>query len=136
MNQLAPYIVFNGRCREALEFYKTCFSQAELSIRTFAEAATDDMSEEAKSAVMHAEFKVDGLLIMATDGQPGMPFTAGNNIHLNLLLESVEEQTELFDKLSTDGQVVMALQDTFWQSRFGMLTDKFGIQWMLNVPLG
>lgn len=137
MKQLIPYLNFNGQCRQALAFYQACFGEdnVEVSIRTFADAPVDDMPEDVKESVMHAEFKSHGLFFMASDGNRGMPFEQGNNIHLNMQLTNVDEQTELFEKMSAGGQVTMPLQDTFWQSRFGMLTDKFGIQWMMNVPL-
>lgn len=133
MKQLVPYINFNGQCQEALDFYQNCFGHAELSIQTFGDAKLDEMPEESKDKVMHAEFKTDGLFFMASDGRAGGDFSMGNNIHLNVQLDSLEEQIGLFEKLSQNGNVTMPLQNTFWNARFGMLTDKFGIQWMLNV---
>lgn len=133
MKQLVPYLNFNGRCHEALHFYQSCFENVELSIQTYADAKVDDMPEALKDKVMHGEFKTDGVFFMASDGQVGGDFIMGNNIHLNVQLDSVDEQTVLFEKLSQNGSVTMPLQHTFWDARFGMLTDKFGIQWMLNV---
>ena len=133
MKQLVPYLNFNGQCKEALHFYQGCFENVELSIQTFADARVDDMSQEMRDKVMHAEFKTDGLFFMASDGQAGGDFTLGNNIHLNMQLDSITEQSVLFGKLSVNGSITMPLQQTFWDARFGMLTDKFGIQWMLNV---
>ncbi|GAC19714.1 VOC family protein [Paraglaciecola arctica] len=133
MKQLVPYLNFNGQCQDALHFYQSCFGNAELSIQTFADTRGEEMPKEMRDKVMHAEFKTDGLLFMASDGQVGGDFTKGNNMHLNVQLDSVEEQSVLFEKLSENGSVTMPLQQTFWDARFGMLTDKFGIQWMLNV---
>ncbi|WP_339718994.1 VOC family protein [uncultured Paraglaciecola sp.] len=133
MKQLVPYLNFNGQCHDALHFYQSCFGGAEVSIQTFADAKVDDMPQQSKDKVMHGEFKSDGLFFMASDGQVGGDFAMGNNIHLNVQLDSVDEQTVLFEKLSENGSVIMPLQHTFWDARFGMLTDKFGIQWMLNV---
>jgi PhnB protein len=133
MKQLVPYLNFNGQCQEALHFYQSCFEDVELSIQTFADARGEDMSQENKDNVMHAEFKTDGLFFMASDGQAGSDFTLGNNMHLNVQLDSVDEQSVLFEKLTVNGCVTMPLQQTLWNARFGMLTDKFGIQWMLNV---
>lgn len=133
MKQLVPYLNFNGQCQEALDFYQQCFENAELSIQTFGDAKLEDMPVEAKDKVMHAEFKTDGLFFMASDGQPGGDFSLGKNIHLNVQLDSIDEQTKLFDRLSQNGVVTMPLGHTFWNARFGMLTDQFGIQWMLNV---
>lgn len=135
--QLIPYINFNGRCRDALAFYAECFGQAEVSIQSFADMPADgaecNTEEVNRENVMHAEFKSGGLFFMATDGQPSVPFNQGNNIHLSIALDSEDEQTRIFDALAEGGHVVMPLQNTFWQSRFGMVTDEFGIQWMLNV---
>ena len=133
MKQLVPYLNFNGQCQEALLFYQSCFENAQLSIQTFADARVEDMPQDMQDKVMHSEFKTDGLFFMASDGQPGGNFILGNNMHLNVQLDSVDEQSELFEKLSVNGSVTMELQQTFWDARFGMLTDKFGIQWMLNV---
>jgi len=133
MKQLVPYLNFNGKCQEALHFYQNCFENVELAIQTFADAKGDDMSQEQQDKVMHAEFKSDGLFFMTSDGQGRGDCTLGNNIYLNLQLDSVDEQSLLFEKLSQNGSVTMALQQTSWDARFGMLTDKFGIQWMLNV---
>ena len=128
MKQLIPYLNFNGKCREAMEFYEGCFGEAEVSIQTFGDAPVDDMPEEAKQGVMHAEFKSDGLFMLASDGRPGQDFIQGNDIHLSIALDDTDEQTRLFNALAADGEVLMPLQDTFWNSRFG-------IRWMLNVPL-
>jgi len=136
VKQLVPYLNFNGQCQEALHFYKSCFGNAELSIQTFAAANVDNMPKESKDKVMHAEFKTDGLIFMASDGQVGGDLNVGNNIYLNVQLDSVDEQSELFEKLSQNGSVTMPLQHTSWNARFGMLTDKYGIQWMLNVMKG
>ncbi len=133
MKQLTPYIDFNGQCQDALSFYQQAFGQAKVDIKTFADMHDDSLTEEQKQRVMHAEFEADGVKFMATDGQQSNPSTQGTHIHLSILLDSNEEQSRLFEALSDGGQVVMPLQDTFWGSRFGMCTDKFGIQWMMNV---
>ena len=133
MTQLIPYLNFNGQCKEALAFYQSCFKDAEVAMQTFASANIADIPPEIKDNVMHAEFKSEGFMFMATDGQDKSDYNQGNNIHLNLQMDSTEEQIELFDKLAVGGSIVMPLQQTFWNARFGMLTDKFGIQWMLNV---
>ena len=73
------------------------------------------------------------MIFLASDGQANESFTLGNNMHLNLQLDCVDEQSVLFEKLAKGGTITMPLEHTFWGARFGMLTDKFGIQWMLNV---
>jgi PhnB protein len=69
---------------------------------------------------------------MASDTMPGMPFQQGNNFAINIACESVEEIDKFFAALGEKGKVIMALQETFWAARFGMLTDQFGIGWMFN----
>lgn len=136
MKALVPYINFNGRCQKALDFYKSCFGHVDMAIETFGSIRSSaEFGAQDKDKIMHAEFKTDGLFFMASDGQAGQPFTAGNNVHLSLQLDSVKEQAELFAKLSEGGMVTLELHDTFWNARFGMFTDKFGIHWMINVPL-
>jgi PhnB protein len=70
---------------------------------------------------------------MASDTMPGMPFAQGNNFSVTIDCESVEEIDRCFAALSEKGKVTMPLQKTFWAPRFGMLTDRFGINWMLNL---
>ncbi len=72
---------------------------------------------------------------MASDSMPGMPLTVGNNIWVNIDCDSIPEIEQCFSALSEGGTVIMPLADQFWGARFGMLADKFGINWMLNCEL-
>jgi PhnB protein len=69
---------------------------------------------------------------MISDTMRHMPLSAGNNVHVTLDFVDVDDMAKKFDALSVGGKVTMALNDTFWGARFGMLVDKFGIQWMFN----
>lgn len=133
MMQLTPYLNFNGQCHDALAFYQQAFNSVHVDIKTFADMHDDSMSSTQKSRVMHAEFTADGVSFMATDGELNQTFVLGNNIHMSIVMDSIDEQKRLFDALSTGGEIVMPLQDTFWGARFGMCKDKFSIQWMMNV---
>ena len=163
MKQLNPYLNLRGQCRQAFEFYKGCFGAAEVSFLTFRDASgeepMDEVSEDAMDGVIHAELKWGDILIMGSDGWPDAPFTRaslmahqvaqkrshgspaaqstrGGNISLNIALAETAEPDRLFDALSQGGKVTVPLHEAFWGGRFGMLTDKFGIQWMLNVHRG
>lgn len=131
MKTLNAYITFPGNCREAMTFYQECFGGEMVNMLTF-EGAPMEVEEKYKNNILHAQLKSGGIDLMASDGKPGSPHIAGNNISLNVNFKSESEQDEIFGKLSESGNITMSLEDTFWGSRFGMITDKFGIQWMLN----
>ena len=95
----------------------------------------DEIPAEAMDNIMHADFKCGDMIMMGSDGWPGAPFTRGDNISLNVVLADIAEQTRLFDALAVGGEVTAPLHDAFWGTRFGMVTDQFGIQWMLHVHL-
>ena len=135
MKQTIIYLNFDGNCREAMEFYKKCF-EAELYLLPFSEAPADFLwvSAEAKDKVMHATLsKGTSTLLMASDTMPGMSFQPGNNFSVMIQCESLEEIKRLFAALGEKGKVTMALQDTFWAARFGTLTDRFGISWIIQL---
>jgi PhnB protein len=136
MKQILPFLHFDGNCREAMEFYKQCLG-AELFLMPYSEAPGDQtwVTPESKHRIMHSTLTLGEQLLMASDSMPGSPHIAGNNFAVVIECETYQEIDTLFTALSADGEVTMALQDTFWNARFGMFTDKFGIRWMLNFPL-
>lgn len=139
MKQIHPYLNFPGTCREALEFYKECFGGEIQSLQTFGEMpgfeeSPDEVPEEAKKNIMHAEFKAEGIYFMASDGDPRGSVTMGDNVSLSIQLDDSKEQDKIFEKLSQGGRVLMPLEDTFWNSRFGLIADRYGITWMLDCP--
>jgi PhnB protein len=131
--QLTPYIIFNGTCEEALNFYATALKGEIKDLMRFEGTPVADMTAD-KQKVMHAHFGVDGtILFMASDsGQGGPAETKGGMVHLSLNFTDAAHIENVFAALSEGGTVTMPLQDTFWGARFGMLTDKFGINWMFN----
>jgi PhnB protein len=75
-------------------------------------------------------------ILMASDNMPGMRYTQGNSYWVSVQCESLEEIEKLFPLFSDGGKVSMPLQDTFWNARFGMLTDRYGVNWMFNFEKG
>ncbi len=130
MKEITTYLIFDGNCREAMTFYKRCLA-AELHLMPFSEGQCD-FPEEAKDRIMHASLTKGPAVLMASDTMPGMPFQQGNNFSVSINCESLEEIERLFTALGEKGKVTMPLQDVFWGARFGMLTDQFGINWMVN----
>ncbi|MFD1955646.1 VOC family protein [Paenibacillus thailandensis] len=130
------YFNFNGNCREAIEFYAETFGVDKPQIMTFGEGPQSPeftLPEEAKNLVMHARLSIWGSNVMFSDVFPGMPFQTGNNITLALLTDNAEDVRAAFDKLKEGGTVAMELQETFWSKLYGQVTDKFGVQWQLNL---
>ncbi len=133
MKTFTIYLTFDGNAREAMTFYQRCLG-AELALQTFGEAPMDS-PPGAENRVMHARLAKGAAAIMASDTMPGMPLTQGNNFSITIECESVAEAERLYSALGEGGKATMPLQDTFWGARFGMLTDKFGVNWMLNCQL-
>jgi len=129
---LDPYLNFRGNAREAMEFYKGVFG-GNLTISTFGEFQAPTEPSEA-DLVMHADLEgPEGIRFFAADAPSHMTFTPGTNFSMSLSGESEDELRGYFDKLSAGGSVTMPLQKAPWGDTFGMLTDKFGTQWLVNI---
>ncbi|MGH2907448.1 MAG: VOC family protein [Solirubrobacterales bacterium] len=128
---LNPYLSFQGNTREAMEFYHSIFG-GDLNVQTVGESPMESPPEAADS-VMHAQLSAGAITIMAADAQHGMQVNFGNSVNLSLVGEDEAELKSWFDALGAGGQVSLPLEKQFWGDTFGMLTDKFGINWMVNV---
>lgn len=132
---IQPYLMFGGRCEEALEFYRSALgAQVDMLLR-FSESPDPTppgmLPAGFENKVMHASFRVAGNVIMASDGcEVGTQF---KGFSLSISVATEAEADRYFAALSDGGQVQMPLTKTFWSPRFGMLTDRFGIAWMINV---
>lgn len=133
MKTLNPYIDFSGKCREALEFYKRSLRGEIVVMQTFAEAPVDSGQKD-KQNIMHSEFRAEGIHFMASDGMPGHKAVTGDNITLTIQFTDEKEQAEIFNALADGGKIVQPIVDTFWEAKFGILADRFGIHWMVNCP--
>ena len=116
---------------EAMAFYSKALEGKILYQQTFGESPMPS-NEEMKDKIMHATFQADKLTFMVSDSMQNNPATAGTHISLSLNFTDVESIDKTFAALSDGALITMELQDTFWGARFGMLTDKFGINWMFN----
>lgn len=133
------YLNFNGNCREAVEYYAQVFGTEKPKIMTFGEIPPNPeypLPEEAKNLIMHTRLNIFGSNVMFSDVFPGMPFVAGNNISLAVVIDDMETLQSTFNKLKEEGTVGMELQETFWSKCYGNLTDKFGVEWQFNLGLG
>ena len=136
MATLNPYLNFAGNTEEAFKFYKSVFGGDFTTLQRFKDTPeAGRVPDKEKNMLMHVALPVGkGNTLMATDALESMghKLTVGNNIQLSLEADSKDEAEKLFKGLSADGKVTMPLADTFWGAYFGMLVDKFGVQWMVN----
>jgi len=127
------YLFFNGNCEEAFEFYQTVFN-ATATYSRFGDSPDGGPSAEDSHLIMNASLPLgENNVLMGCDYPSVSPsISKGSNFYVVANTSSKEEATEIFGKLSVDGSVNLPLEDTFWGAYFGMLTDKFGISWMIS----
>lgn len=139
MKTVNPYLNFPGTAEEAFNFYKSVFGGEFTSLQRFKDTPEGSRaSAEDANKIMHISLPLgEGNILMATDAVESMGHrvTVGNNFHLTLETESEAEANKLFGGLSAGGKVSMPMAKTFWGAYFGMVTDKFGVQWMINYTI-
>jgi PhnB protein len=131
--QVQPYLFFDGRCDEALEFYKRTVGAKVGMLMRFKDAPDQSMiSAGSENKIMHAQVQIGDTTVLASDGRnQGQPKFEG--FALTITAKDEAEADKVFAALSDGGQVTMPLTKTFFSSRFGMLADKFGVGWMVLV---
>jgi PhnB protein len=130
-SRLNPYIAYKDDARQALEFYQTVFGGT-LALNTFGEFGDKDAPEA--NLIMHGQLDSDsGYTIMASDTPPGRDFATGTRITMSLSGDDGDELRGYWDKLSASGSVMMPLEKQMWGDEFGMCTDQFGVDWMVNI---
>ena len=135
MSTLVPYIFFYGRCAEALEFYKGVFGGSYEAMRVSESPMASEMPPEAANSIMHASFTAGGVAFMASDGGSVKPVdTEAGNVSMALAFDDAATGERAFAALAAGGTVQRAIENAFWGGRFGMLTDKFGTEWMCTLP--
>ncbi len=117
-----------------MEFYKSVLG-GELTMQTFGESGQSKNDSE-KDLIMHADLKNGELSFMASDGNQEKPVHMGDNISMSIAGDDEAKLTEYFNGLAEGGKVTMPLAKQFWGDTFGMLTDKFGVNWMVNISSG
>lgn len=133
---IQPYLFFNGRCEEAIEFYKTAVGAELQMLMRHKDSPVPPppgrLPAGSQEKVMHAAFRVGDTVVMASDGMcDGRPIF--NGFTLSVTLASEAEVRAVFAKLSDGGNIQMPVDKTFWSPAFGMLVDRFGVSWMVTV---
>lgn len=133
--RISPYVSFNGNCAEAVAFYEKAFN-VKAEIMRYKDAPPEDgyqSPEGTENLVMHAQFEIDGEMVMLCDLPPETPVKVGENIAIMAEFDSVDKAKAAFEALKEGGEVSMEIQETFWSKCFGSLTDKFGISWNISI---
>ena len=129
-NMLTPYLNLQGTCEEAMNFYKGVFGGT-LEISHFGDFPNAPEGYENK--VMHSTLKSDDLMFMASDGMPGGTVTVGDSVNMSLASEDEDKLTNFFNSLAEGGKITVPLAKQMWGDTFGMLTDKYGVHWLVNI---
>lgn len=135
---LNPYLCFDGNTKEAVHFYEKALGGQVIGIMTFGDMPADPnhpMTDDMKDRVMHAHLKIGDSDLMFSDTFPGMPYQQGSDTVQIAIHPSEEAKArEIFAALEDGGQVVMPLQKTDWSPLYGIVKDKFGVTFQVNVP--
>jgi len=130
--QIIPYLTFDGRCEEAFKFYEKCLNGKIEAIFAYGESPMAGQTPPGwEKKVMHARLNAGGMILMGSDAPPGR-YQAPQGISVSLSVKDIPESERIFAELSANGNVQMAIQQTFWSARFAMFVDQFGIPWMVN----
>ena len=135
MASLNPYLTFNGTCEAAFNHYKSVFGGEFTMMGRFNEMPSEQPVPEAVgNLIMHVSYQIGSSVLMGSDTAPGMGSVVieGTNFSVSVDTESEEEATRIFEGLSKGGKIVMPLEKTFWGAFFGMCTDPYGVNWMVN----
>ena len=133
--QIENYLFFGGNCEQALKFYEQALGGKALELHRYAGSPMDnaDLPAAWKDKVMHCTFECEGARFMASDAMPGSasPTYTGFSMSINIPKDKAKAE-KVFNALAAGGTVTMPFSPTFWGADFGMLTDRFGVPWMVN----
>ena len=135
--QVEPYLFFEGRCEEAVEFYRKALGAQVTMLMRYKESPEPPppgkLPPGSENKVMHASLRIGDTTVMASDGMSqGSPRFQG--FSLSLTAPDAARAKQFFAALGDGGQVQMPVEKTFWSPLFGMVTDRFGVGWMITVP--
>lgn len=132
--KVEPYLFFDGRCEEALTFYaEKLGAQVLFKMRNKEAPPEHARTDEYGDRIMHASFKIGETMMMASDGIPEQPVREYTGFAVSIGLDDPAKGEQMFNALAEGGKVGFPWQATFWAKGFGMVHDKFGIPWMINV---
>ena len=133
IKEIAPYLVFNGNCGEAMRFYESVLG-GKLEMQTFADSpAKEHVAVDAHQRVIHARLSLGSWGIMASDSPSEKEYERAQGTSICVAVDDAADAKRIFDALVAGGRATMPFGQTFWSPGFGMLVDRFGIPWMVNT---
>lgn len=132
-----PYLTFSGQCAAAFKFYERCLEGKIVSMVPFADTPhAESVPADERGKIMHASLVVGSQVLMGSDAPSGQPYEGIKGCSVAIHVDTPEEAERVFNALSEGGTIMMPLTETFWAARFGMLTDQFGVPWLINCGKG
>ncbi|BES65534.1 VOC family protein [Gottschalkiaceae bacterium SANA] len=132
INMFIPYLSFAGNCEEALNLYKDLFKGEIAYLQRFKDAPDLGTSPGYEEKIMHAQLQIGDAILYLSDTFEGGTVAEGSRVALNINFDSAEEQKRVYDVLKEGGVVEMELAETFWNSIYASVVDRFGIPWSLD----
>ena len=136
MPSVIPYLAFNGNCAEAMRFYERALDgKLELMMSCGDSPMAAQVPKEFADRIMHARLALPGSATLYAGDAMGQTYQGIHGVSITLNYGSVAEAGKIFERLADGGKVTMAMAPTFWAKSFGMVTDKFGVHWIVNGEL-
>ena len=132
--QLIPYILMNGRAREAIEYYQEALNAKVIFKQTFGEGPKNEtakLKESELDLIAHSILKIGDNQIMIADSIPELPFQSGNQVSICITSSDISLIRQLFERLKKDGEILIELNEIYFSPAYGMVTDKFGVTFQL-----
>ncbi|WP_433938696.1 VOC family protein [Paenibacillus lautus] len=134
--RMNPYLVMDGNAKEAIQFYEKALDAKVIMVQTFGEMPANPdfpLPESARDRISHALLKVGETDLMFSDTFPGQPVQSSNQVQICIMTEQAEQAKRIYEALREGGQVVMPLQETFWSPAYGIVADKYGVNWNIST---
>lgn len=133
--KVEPYLIFDGNCEKAFNFYKSVFESEFTTISRFKDMPEQEgmkVKQEEKEKILHVALPIGKETMLMGSDDLKLETKFGNNVSLSIQTESEEQTDKIFKILAQSGKTIMPLSKTFWNAYFGMCVDKFGVHWMVN----
>jgi len=134
INKLNPYVNFNGDCSKAIALYQKALGAKVENLMKYSDLPGNPHESDNKDRVLHCQLQLDAVTLMVSDVPAERPIASGGNAHVLIEIDDAAAGAKAFQALAVGGWITVPLGPAFWGGQFGMLTDAFGVQWMVNCP--
>lgn len=136
--RMNPYLIMDGNAKEAIQFYEKALDAKVVMVQTFGEMPANPdfpLPESARDRVSHANLTVGETVLMLSDTFPGQPVQSSNQVQICIMTDAPEHAKQIYEALREGGKVVMPLQETFWSPAYGIVADKYGVNWNISTEV-